>query len=339
MSDLRKVQKTGGSTYIISLPKKWANANGVKVGDILTMVPGERGTLIIDPNYDDVDEPRKKRIVIRNEVPEHFLRRLISVYINGYNVIEIEARSAMSSEMKEAIRRFTRMVIGPEITEESINNVHIKDLLDTHGFGIQHAVKRIYRITYSMLSDSFEAVNKGESDIAKDVVSRDEDVDRLFWLISKQFNLMLKRPRCLQKEISVEESLNYYLVGRILERIADHARNISKHLLAVTDKNVTGKTPLSKQTHKYFRMAGKTSLGMLEGSFDSFIKGDCDLANKTIDRTWELKELYTSGISTIDGKNPKLSVAIAGIMESVKRAGMYASDIAEIAINMMENHN
>jgi len=338
MADMRRVQKTGGSTYIISLPKKWANANGIKNGNTLSLLPGERGTLIIDPNPGDNIEDRLKHIVISDEEPEHFLRRLISVYINGYSTIEIEANSTVSPEMKEAIRRFTRMVIGPEITEESINNVRIKDLSDTQGFGLKRAVRRIYRITYSMLKDSFNAVSKGNTDIARDVVSRDEDVDRLFWLISKQFTLMLKRPRYLQEEPSVEESLNYYLVGRVLERIADHARNISKHLLVVMDGKRTRKTPLSKETYRYFHTAGETSLQMLESSFNSFIQGDCNLANDTIDRTEELKSLYNSGISTIDGKNPGLSVAIAGMMESVKRTGMYASDIAEIAINLLENH-
>ncbi|MCK4613188.1 MAG: AbrB/MazE/SpoVT family DNA-binding domain-containing protein [Thermoplasmata archaeon] len=336
MADLRRVQKTGGSTLIVSLPKRWAVAAGIKNGDTLSLIPGERGTLIIDPHPIEKDVKRVKHISIEDGDPEHFFRRLIAVYINGYDTIEVSAGSTMSAEMRAAIRRFTRMVIGPEITEEDINSVHIKDLSDSEGFGLKSVVRRIFRITFSMLHDSMNAVRNGDLEIARDVDARDAEVDRLYWLLFKQYNLMLKRPRYLQEGPDVEESLNYFLIGRILERVADHARNISKHLVGVLGNKK--KTPLSPETMNYFSGAADVALDMINRAFESFLKGDVSLANKTIDSTAELKDLYTKGVSTISGARPNLSVAIAGIMESVKRAGMYASDIAEIAINTQENN-
>ncbi len=334
MAELRRVQKTGGSTLIVSLPKKWTQANSISNGDVLSLIPGERDTLIIDPHFSEREEERKKKLVANKENPEHFFRRLIGVYINGYHDVEISAGSTMNHDTRSAIRQFTRMVIGPEITEEDINSVILKDLSVSEGFGMKSVVRRIYRICYSMLHDALMALREGNIEIAKDVVSRDSEVDRLFWLLSKQFNLMLKKPRYMKDEPTVEESLNYYLTGRVLERIADHARNISRHILGVREnrKNYV----FTAKVLDHFSKTGEIALGMVEHSFQSFLKGDVPLANTTIDMTDELKVSYNDGISETSGTKPDVAIAIAGVMDSIKRTGMYASDIAEIAINNEE---
>ena len=212
MVDLRRVQKTGGSTLIISLPKRWAEATGTKSGDTLSIMPGDRNTLIIDPHPTDKPVKRVKKLTIEDDDPRHFFRRLIAAYICGFDTIEVTAARSISPEMRAAIRNFTRMVIGPEITEEDINSVLIKDLSDSEGFGLKNA-------------------------------------------------------------------------------------------------------------------------------FNAFIQGDVPLANRTIDRAEDLEELTNNGISTISSGKSGQSVAIAGMMGSVRRTGMYASDIAEIAINNQINLN
>lgn len=335
MIDLRKVQKTGGSTLIISIPKRWAQSTGINSGDTLALVPGERNTLIIDPNPSEKGVERHKSITIDDDDPEHFFRRLIAIYINGYDTIEVNATPTMTPEMRAAIRKFTRMVIGPEITEEDLNSVQMKDLSDSAGFGMKSVVRRIFRISYSMLHDSLNAAKLGDQEIARDVVSRDAEVDRLYWLLFKQYNHMLKKPSYQKDQPEAEESLNFFLVGRILERIADHARNISRNVMNIGTKRK--KSQLSPATLKVFGEAGELALSMVDGSFESFLKKDETQANLIIDQTTNLKELYSMGVSTIGGTKAEVSIAIAGIMDSVKRAGMYAADIAEISINNVEN--
>lgn len=337
MVDLRRVQKTGGSTLIISLPKRWAEATGTKSGDTLSIMPGDRNTLIIDPHPTDKPVKRVKKLTIEDDDPRHFFRRLIAAYICGFDTIEVTAARSISPEMRAAIRNFTRMVIGPEITEEDINSVLIKDLSDSEGFGLKSVVRRIFRITSSMLNDSLDAVVKGDLDLSRDVVSRDAEVDRFYWLLSKQYNLMLKRPWYLKEDSNAEESLNFFLVGRILERVADHAKNISDHNLTI---GTTNKGPrLARETMKFVSESGNMALDMLTNAFNAFIQGDVPLANRTIDRAEDLEELTNNGISTISSGKSGQSVAIAGMMGSVRRTGMYASDIAEIAINNQINLN
>jgi hypothetical protein len=44
----RKVQKTGGSTYFVTLPKGWAESVGIKPGVEVTLMPTQAGTLLLD---------------------------------------------------------------------------------------------------------------------------------------------------------------------------------------------------------------------------------------------------------------------------------------------------
>ena len=185
MADLRKVQKTGGSTLIVSLPKRWAEATGTKSGDALSITPGVGDTLIIDPHPTEKPRKRIKKLTIEEDDPRHFFRRLIACYICGYDTIQVKAGSTISPEMRAAIRDFTRMVIGPEITEEDIHSVLLKDLSDSEGFGLRSVVRRIFRITYSMFKDALDAVREGNLEVSRDVVSRDAEVDRFYFFLSK----------------------------------------------------------------------------------------------------------------------------------------------------------
>ena len=47
--ETRKVQITGKSTYIISLPKPWVNKVKIRNGNSVIMIPRSDGTLLINP--------------------------------------------------------------------------------------------------------------------------------------------------------------------------------------------------------------------------------------------------------------------------------------------------
>jgi len=47
--ETRKVQITGKSTYVVSLPKKWVNRVKISNGDSLVLMPLSNGNLLINP--------------------------------------------------------------------------------------------------------------------------------------------------------------------------------------------------------------------------------------------------------------------------------------------------
>ena len=83
----RKVQKTGGSTYFVTLPKAWAESVGIKPGVEVTMMPNDAGTLLLVP--ESISRENRCAIELGNWDFDRFQREVISRYIVGYDIIEI----------------------------------------------------------------------------------------------------------------------------------------------------------------------------------------------------------------------------------------------------------
>ena len=46
--ETRKVQLSGGTTYTISLPKSWAEEQGIESGSLVSIHPNGDGPLLVD---------------------------------------------------------------------------------------------------------------------------------------------------------------------------------------------------------------------------------------------------------------------------------------------------
>ena len=59
--ETRKVQVTGKSTYVVSLPKKWVNSIQIKNGDSIAMIPLPDGTMLINPKLKKSERSCQRR--------------------------------------------------------------------------------------------------------------------------------------------------------------------------------------------------------------------------------------------------------------------------------------
>ena len=122
--DIRRIQKTGASTMTVSLPKDWIDSQGLKAGDPVGMQMMPDGTVNVDPRSDRKKEPTRKTIRIeKEESEEHLTRKLIGAYLAGFNIIEVRSKDRIDHDIKHAIKDFARLVIGPEVIEETSNSV------------------------------------------------------------------------------------------------------------------------------------------------------------------------------------------------------------------------
>ncbi len=48
--ELRKLQMTGGASYTVSLPKDWVKEQGLKVGDVVAVLPRADSSLTLVPH-------------------------------------------------------------------------------------------------------------------------------------------------------------------------------------------------------------------------------------------------------------------------------------------------
>lgn len=87
-------------------------------------------------------------------------------------------------------------------------------------------IPRMAELAKKMVKDSLDSYVKRDVDLARSVVARDEEEDRLK---SEAFNILLQ---LMQSDSSaVNRALSLILISRNLERIADHATNIAEDVI------------------------------------------------------------------------------------------------------------
>ncbi|UCF50745.1 MAG: AbrB/MazE/SpoVT family DNA-binding domain-containing protein, partial [Thermoplasmatales archaeon] len=89
--EIRRVQITGGSSYVITLPKEWIKLSNIKKNDPLGLSRQSDGTLLITSKMVEKKDQKIKVFRTRDTTdPEYLLRQLIGSYIAGYDSIIIE---------------------------------------------------------------------------------------------------------------------------------------------------------------------------------------------------------------------------------------------------------
>ncbi len=326
--ETRKVQKTGGSSYIISLPKIWIDRHGVQKNDTLGILSQPDGNLLITPKIDNEIAIKTKEIMVEDYRDENFLFRvLIGAYIMGFSKIIIKSGRKFDPLIRDSITNFTQIAIGPEIVEESNNIIVIKDLLNPKEMPFEKTIKRMYILVQGMHEDSINAFETRNKELAEEVIKRDNDVDRLHWLIGRQSHIVLRDIILCQKMgITLEKASHYQQMSRFLERIGDHASKIARNVLILIRQE------LDKSLKEEIKTVSKLSLDLLNKSLDAWLQKSLVLANENIE---DIKELIaaTEKISLNTTSSAEVSIAIGYIIESIRRTAEYSGDISEIIIN------
>ncbi len=324
--EVRKVQQTGKSSYIVTLPKEWVLSHGIKKNDSVGLEITPDGNLLIIPKIEKRKVKRSKVIrVVETTNPTLLFRLLVSAYIMGHSEIKVEG--SLTTEHKKFVRKFVKMAIGEEIIEEGENYVVIKDLLDPHEMPFNKSIKRMFVILQNMIKDSVRSIELKNEELARDVIARDDEIDRLHWLIGRQYSMMIRNFSTAKiLGVTLWEGVNYFLVSKYLERIGDHAARIAQYGLEII--GVDGKI-LNK-----IESGTEISLQMLFSSVSSFLNGDIKLANQTINGISSLTTMCEDIHKTALKYTGKVAISIGYIAESIRRIGEYSADISERALNM-----
>ncbi len=327
--EIRRVQMTGGSSYVITLPKDWVESLQIKKNDPLGVLVQSDGTLLVTKNISGDQIQRMKELEVdQNTDPDYFLRLLIGIYIAGYNTIQINAKDRVPGHIRMKLREFSNMVIGPEFVEETDQSIVLKDLLNPLEMPFENSLKRMFVIAKGMHYDAIDSLISHNGDLAQDVIDRDCDVDRLFWLIARQTNMIMHNIHLSRKmNTTVAEMLPHFQVARIIERVSDHAVRIARNAMKVNPSDIG--EPILTQLKK----ASDDAIVTFEKSIEAFFTHDLKKANKTIVSIHKLEEIYLTINDEVLRLQTPVAVPIRNITDSIRRAGEYSADIAENVIN------
>ncbi|AHG01462.1 histidine kinase (plasmid) [Halostagnicola larsenii XH-48] len=323
--ETRKIQVTGGSTYTVSLPKTWATENGVSSGTTVEIY-SQDDTLIVTPQTDG--DHQEGSLEISTLEGERLVRAVLTMYVSGFDIIRLES-SQISTEQRRAIRSAIQGLIGVEVVQEQTDQVVVQDLLDSSELSILDAVTRMRLIATSMLKDAVTALVENDDDIARDVIDRDDDIDRLWLAVSRIFRATLRSPRAAE-ELGVprEDCFDYHSSSRQLERIADHAVKISELALKLED--------LPEQVADGFLELYRDAADIIEKSMDALLTDDgskaTTLGHDALESVLEIDEHNRQIDDMLRDVDPVRAQSVGLILDSLSRCADYGGNIAETSL-------
>ena len=326
----RKLQVTGGSTFILSLPKDWATKNELKRGSSMIVREEDDGSLSISPSSFPKKEKQDEAYikVSQNDV----MRTAISAYLSGYNILHIRAQGqkVLSSKLRNHLKGFARhYLVGTEIVIDTPTDLTLQVLLNYPELTVQNALSRMSIIASSMHKEAILALKKLDFQSARAVIETDREVNRFGLYIVRLLKLAVSNQRVV-KEIglaSQKDCLGYRLIAKAVERTADHATKIAENTLLL-------KEPVKGETLDKIGQLSDLANSMFENSMEALFKHDFNLAESVIEKLNLVHKLEKESVlSTQTIKNEEI-VNLRLLIESVRRTAEYASDISEVVLNL-----
>lgn len=335
--EVRKIQFTGKSTYVLSLPKKWVSELNLKPGDPVTILRESDNTLsiisdITRTSKESVDEATV--LVLKEDSGNSIKRKIVSMYLAGYNIINLKSKlGRINTLQREAAREIVRRsLVGTEIIADSADVITIQVLITLPELSVNTAVRRMFLLSASMHRDAMHSLTELNYELANAVIRSDDEVDRFSLYILRNLVIATKNDRILS-EIGLKNTsdcLSYRLAVKSIERIADHASKISEKCLSIKSK-------IPSEILENVRNMSNQSLQDLSDSVEAFLRRDYLMADKIVDRVENVRLLEDRIIDLLDKLSDKeftpYKVYIKLLLEDLRRTAEHASDIAEEALN------
>jgi len=325
--ETRKVQLSGGTTYTVSLPKRWAEEHRITAGSQLRLHPSEDGSLLVEPTGIAGEESRATITI--DDLDDRELRETIgALYTVGVDTIELVDRLRAIDHRMATIRTGVRKLAGFEVLEASERSVTLRTLLDVGHVSIPKSATRLKIIALAMHEDATNAVLRGDDALAAQVIERDAEADKSFALVNRCFQRTLT-------DLSEVERLGhgrsamfeFYYLCRQLERIADHAEKIAR---VTCDRTDTLDPTLADELGGL----GADARTIVENATDVILAdGDVSLAHEALTDC----ESFVERIEVLDRElydSSAASQAYVGslLLDSLKRSARYGGNIAELGL-------
>ncbi len=327
----RKIQLSGGSTYIISLPKEWVEELKIKVGENVTVVKNSNESLTLFPREHSNDKNETVAIInsSQKDSGESVKRKIIAAYLAGYKTIRIKTKGMkIPTEHSRSVRDLVHSsMIGTEIVESSSDAITIQILTRLPELSFESALKRMYLMATNMIKESIEALEEMDIPHADEIVNMDDEVDRFGLYMRRNLVLAIENQSVLE-DMGLKrpsDCLEYRTIVSKIERIGDHASLIAKRIKFVEDEID------SKIVIKIKKLSEK-ALQVFEDAITAvqnhdFQKGE-NVTESISQVINEEKEIMAKIKDT-----EKNSTVIKFILEDLRRIVEYSGDIAEIAID------
>jgi phosphate uptake regulator len=331
--ETRKIQLTGKSTYIVSLPKKWVTSMNLKAGSQIVVSRQSDASLLLTPK--ELAKQTKlgeaSITISQKDDPDTIARKIVALYLVGYNVITIKTKEErITSLQRNLVKDFARRkLVGTEILSEAPDEMKLQILLSYPELSVENALRRMCLIAISMHEDVIKALQSIDKALAREVIALDDEVDRFSLYIIRQLKAAVQS-EAVMKNIGLSnqrDCLGYRVIVKSVERIADHASKIAESVLELDEKVDNLVLQKISEMDSFAR-------SVFDDATRSLYKKDYALADSVVSKAKTIAAIENKTARAFAKKGATGMPAVRIILESIRRTAEYASDIAEIVLNL-----
>jgi phosphate uptake regulator len=323
--EIRKIQVTGaGDTRIISLPKDWAARYQLDKGSNVVIKELGSGELLIYPT----ELPIEKRVT-RLKESAHVSRDVLAAYLLGSDVIIIESQKESPLTNKTVIKDLSRQLIGLEILGETQERIELHFLIDSSSLpNPREYVHRCFSIANQMQSDSISAFLSDDITLAKEVIERDVEVNRLYFLIVRMLKIMVNDKREISY-IKPTTCLDWRMVAAYGENLGDSSVDFAR----IIEKDNNMQKSLSKDIVTKIKNLSDLTTTVLSNSLDCFFTQDVIAAEELKRRVDnQLKNLHIEIQNDISEYEKEVVSRLSSLMSFLSQLRETAIDIGDLVI-------
>lgn len=333
--ETRKIQFTGKSSYIVSLPKQWVLDLGLEQGDQIRLQRRGAAGLHVLPVKHQVAPKHKQDAYVEiatDEPIQTVVRKLISLYFLGFRMIHVIPKGGrLGPQQRAAVKgSVKRMLMGSEIISDSTAGITVQVMVNLLELSVDGAFKRMLHLARTMLVDAMLSVKEVNKELAEEVINTDDEVDRFGFYIIRQIKIAVQNEHMMEEMglRSARHCLGYRMVAKSIERAGDHAAFIARDLLEF-DKGMQPAVFGALQKMSSF------SISVLDEACLALFKEDYAQAEATIQRCLEVSR-HEKRVAELcaRARDEETLFRARRMTENIRRISEYASDIAEIVINL-----
>ncbi|MCH4814536.1 MAG: phosphate uptake regulator PhoU [Saccharolobus sp.] len=337
--EVRRVQKFGKSTLMVSLPAEWVKEVSLSPGESVYLEVDEDGSLkVYPPNLKAESKAKEMKISIQNDsVQGELVSRVIySLYILGYDRIDIESKSGIFTEdILRKVKDTIRNLIGLEIVSQTTDTIQIQSFLDPTKYTMNNLINRLSNSIKQMLHYLDLGIKESSRTFLQEVIELEREVDRLYYLALRQL-LLAQMNRSLAYMIGVKriQIVGNRILIKAIEEAADEISEIALDLLSLHPSDLEEMKRLWNKINMYIEQTSS----VIDHAVKVLAKEDTILINEVMEELRTLRRvLITEAIISEEMlkevKSPSLIAVLRALNLRLYNAIRRMEPITEIAFN------
>jgi len=238
---IRRLVEISGS-YYVALPKSWVRMLNMEKGSTIELTLTESGIIVRPPRMEEKAPPRQIRLRVAHGIG----RQIIAAYLMGYDLIEVFDPNGIAQEYRREIEKVTDLLIGLEVVREDSKSLLLECLWLRKG-GVWNYIRRMDFIARSMYKDAISGLLDHDINLLQNVIERDIKVDKLYFLVVRMIrSMLLDLGSLLHKGINLLRLLDYRLIAKNVEEIADYSEDMARRSIAILSQRLRLPTAIER---------------------------------------------------------------------------------------------